>query len=223
MISEYIEEIIEVKERLPEAFEALESLLFYPYTWLVFIVIAIWLFRGVNLSWVKDLYIHTANRKLKSIESLYEFGAKVPDNIKDVYADSYEEEVFFFLTRVRASKGVFRDKLINLYMASGPDIGWSTIRRAMPFINFENEVLSVRNPTRFERINFVVNIFMAIAMFVLFLALFFLFFTNIGANLATPVLFLMSAGFLVVAGYIASQNWPVFDSKKIKKFIEAQS
>lgn len=219
--SETVQATTEAVRQIPMLIDAAEALLNRPFGWIALLSLLAWLFLNKNAGIAIDFFEKRRNKKLEQLD-LYVSKPDIADeNSIRVLKDLRDAHYFRVATGIYAESKL-RSKLIELHNSTPHTISWTTIRRAMEFIVFDDEKpASIRTSTRFEKFNHFYNILTGSLMLVISVLIFIVFFAYGPPNFRIKALaFISSLIFIAIAMFIFSHNWPRQAADKINSHLQ---
>lgn len=208
-----VKDTTEAIQNLPPLLNSLSGLFNSPISLIVIIAIAIWLLIKTDFSHIFDLLERKDKKRAEQLDLYVSKPELADDEAVKVLRDLRDAHYFKLATGIYAEKS-FRNALIRLHTNLSHLVGWTTIRRTLPYIEVTKDgVVSVRELRFIDKIECGFNHIAAGLSFFAFLAV-----TFVGANSGISVTFWAFSTILTlfVAAYAFSQNLPFKAAKRIR-------
>lgn len=216
-----LKQTTELVKSIPEFMEAVTEVLQTPWGWLFLALIVFWFFINKDLSHVSNFFERGRTRRLEKLESYISNVEMADESALKVIKDLRDAYYFKVATGIYAER-MFRDSLINLHNITSPQINWTLIKRAIPYIKASQDMsISIRDMESWEKIGHYYNLFVGF-MFLVFSGVVFITFMLSEPKTITNIL-IGAGGSLACAIFsifVFAQNWPYGAAKDIRYELE---
>lgn len=224
MIADIIEDIKQAADKWPEMVDSLSLVIKHENSWMGFVFVLLWVLVSQKVNIFRTAINYKKHRALRELKELNEYKSMIPEGLLSVHQDEVENKSFELLTGIRAVKAEFRNKLIDLYESSGEDLGWVQIKRAMLFLDSDEDgQLYVKEIGIFDKGYMIVNYIFSTIILVFAAAIFIISLYELKNPLNMFALWLPMMGLVIFSMFIASQNWPIYDARRIEKYLQGRS
>lgn len=213
-----IKDATEAIQQVPPLVDALANLLQTPSGWVVLAAFFLWLLVNKDFSHLFDFMERKERRRFEHLD-LYVTKPELADeeSVK-VLRDLRDAHYFKIATGIYAEKNL-RSALIALHNRTSHLVGWSSIRRAFPYIQANNRrEVKIRELTGFEKFGYWYNQFVGYtSLFAAagILSLFVISSSKTFTSLAWGVGGTLAVVFFAM--FVFSQNWPEYAARRIQK------
>ncbi len=206
-------------QSIPELINAIVTTMQNPIGFVLVLALFGWFVLNRDFSKFFHLFEYKENRRLTLLESYIKDNDIADKNALLVAKEQRDTYYFKIATNGIYAEKVLRNALIELHSKTSSNVSWTTIRRAMPYMELPlSGNVFIREQTKSEKFGKYYNIFVA-ALFVLIAGGTILLLVASSAPTFVTVIKMvgLSIFFMFAAMIISSQNFPIFAATKIHK------
>lgn len=205
----------EALRTIPEFMEALSDVIRTPYGWILLLIVLVWLVRNLDYPNLVSLIGAKEKKRLEKIETYAAKSQLADGKTLGVVKDLRDAYYFKIATGIYAEKDL-RYKLIELYEKTSISVSWTTIKRALPYLNISDG--TIRDFSLLEQAERIFNLFAGFLVLTFTIAVSLVFLFTAEKNAAQ---FLIWIGTFMVffpfSLYAFSQNFPYQAAEIIRK------
>lgn len=202
---------------LPILIQSLAELFRSEGGWIVLLPMLGWFIKYSSIDIIYDLYEKISSSKIKQIENYISNSSNANPKVLSTILDERDSYYFKLATKIDVRKD-FREALIELHERTSHNLLWSDIKRAFPFIIYENSKITIKELgfwSKFYHIyNRAIGIALAILSGLLYIYSITSYFFTTTKFLDCFLLFIESTILFGMALVALMQNWP-YRSRKI--------
>ncbi|MFA0402430.1 hypothetical protein [Vibrio sp. 10N.222.52.C12] len=213
----------EVLKSIPDFIKAITDILQTPSGLVVVVFLLLWFVVNRDLTHLYSLFEYKEDKRLLRLEKYISEPDKASPNTLKVAKEQRDTYYFKVSTNGIYAEKELRDSLIKLHETTSASISWTTIRRAISYIELDaNREVFVREVRLFDIVSLYYNRFVAFVFGLLSVgSLILLILSSAPTFMATIKMVLLATVFGCGVLIVLFQNLPHSSAKKIKSEIKA--